>query len=68
MPSLNVCPKFGLTSIEQSPNQSPPGAQQLDFPEFLDMPHLEHTELLILLVAVVVVVTGTVVGTVVTVV
>ena len=42
MPSYHAC--FELPPLPQVPNQEPPRAQQLFLPEFLIVPHLEHTE------------------------
>ena len=48
MPSDQVCLCLPFLSFAQSPNQEPPGEQQLGTPDFVDIPHLEHTELFVL--------------------
>ena len=47
MPSNQVWPKTESSELLQFLNQAPPGAQQLSRPDFLKMPHLEHTKLIV---------------------
>ena len=43
MPSDHVCSWFESTALPHFPNQDPPRLQQLLLPDFLMIPHLEHT-------------------------
>merc|ERR1712032_86042 len=47
MPSYHVYSSLALPAVPQSPNQEPPRPQQLIFPDFAMMPHLGHTELIV---------------------
>ena len=51
IPSCQVWPSFALTAPPQVLNQEPPWPQQLLFPDFSMVPHLEHTEPTIVVVA-----------------
>ena len=52
MPSYHVCSRFALPALPQFPNQEPPRPQQLILPDFLMLPHLGHTELMVVVMAV----------------
>ena len=47
MPSYHVWRMFELPAAPQFPNQEPPAPQQLSLPDFLMLPHLAHTELMV---------------------
>ena len=47
-PSDHLWSSFVAPDAPQFPNQEPPRPQQLSLPDFLVMPHLEHTKLMIL--------------------
>ena len=46
-PSIHVCSTSALSAAPQFLNQAPPAAQQLRLPDFLMLPHLEHTGLIV---------------------
>ena len=46
LPSYHVWSSLTLPALPQFPNQEPLRPQQLDFPDFLMVPHLWHTELI----------------------
>ena len=50
IPSYQVWPAFEFPSPPQFLNQEPPRPQQLLFPDFAMVPHLGHTELMIVVV------------------
>ena len=52
MPSDHVCIRLELPPLPQLPNQDPPRLQQLILPDFLMVPHLRHTELIIVVITV----------------
>ena len=47
MPSCHVCSSLALPALPQLPNQDPPRAQQLLFPDFWMEPHVGHSKLMI---------------------
>ena len=51
MPSYQVWSGLALPALPQCPNQKPPWPQQLIFPDFATMPHLGHTELVVVVLA-----------------
>ena len=51
IPSYHLCSSFALPAAPQLPNQEPPRPQQLILPDFLIIPHLEHKELTLVVVA-----------------
>ena len=51
MPSCHVCWRFVLPVAPQFPNQEPPRAQQLSLPDFAIVPHMKHTESMVVVVA-----------------
>ena len=51
MPSYHVCWNAVLPVAPQFPNQEPPRAQQLSLPDFAMVPHVRHTELMVVIVA-----------------
>ena len=51
MPSDHVCRSLVLLEPPQLLNQEPPRPQQLLFPDFGMVPHLGHTEVMVVVVA-----------------
>ena len=51
MPWDHVCLMFASRALPQFPNQEPPRAQQLLLPDFLMVPHSEHTETMVAVVS-----------------
>ena len=51
MPSYHVCSNFPLPPAPQLLNQEPPRPQQLILPDFRMVPHLEHSGLMVVVVA-----------------
>ena len=51
MPSYQVCWSLVLPAPPQLLNHEPPRPQQLLFPDFAMMPHLGHTEVMVVVVA-----------------
>ena len=51
MPSYHVWPSLELRALPQFPDQEPPRPQQLGMPDFTVMPHLRHSELMVVVVA-----------------
>ena len=52
MPSYHVCSSLALPALPQFLNQEPLRPQQLGFPDLAMMPHLKHTELMVVVVMV----------------
>ena len=50
MPSYHVCRGCALPALPQFLNQEPPRPQQFLLPDFLMVPHLVHTELMVVVV------------------
>ena len=51
MPSYHVWPSLTWIALPQFPNQEPLRPQQLDLADLAMMPHLRHTELMVVAVA-----------------
>ena len=52
MPSDHVCARLELPPLPHVPNQEPPRPQQLNLPDFSMIPHLEHKELIIVVIVI----------------
>ena len=50
IPSYHVCPSLALPALPQFLNQEPLRPQQLILPDLAMMPHLGHTELMVVVV------------------